>query len=206
MILKSNSVPRHIFIADHPIHTFRLYWCSFLMRMTMTIIRLWKYRDKRTSKTSAFDKIRFFKNLLSMLQMPCFKLILIYIRCIWKNIIVTVIRKRYEGDCFKVYQYLHQHFYCTQKWSKVKHEYGQSVVEWLVCLNLASFCDRRFMDVTKSSDVLIDHQIILPAILLLMSLLAYIYECACLVRFMHWIGDRKLRWKWVSYFWMYRGW
>ena len=58
MILKSNSVPRHIFIADHPIHTFRLYWCSFLMRMTMTIIRLWKYRDKRTNKTLPFDKFR----------------------------------------------------------------------------------------------------------------------------------------------------
>ena len=149
----------------------------------------------------------------SKIYFPCYKChvinwYLFYIRCIWKNVLITV--KRYEVDCFKIYQYLyqylHQHFYCTQKWSKVKHEYGQSVVEWLVCLNLASFCDRRFMDVTKSSDVLIDHQIILPAILLLMSLLAYIYECACLVRFMHWIGDRKLRWKWVSYFWMYRGW
>ena len=108
MILKSNSVPRHIFIADHPIHTFRLYWCSFLMRMTMTIIRLWKYRDKRTSKTSAFDKIRFFKNLLSMLQMLCNKMILFYIKCIWKYILV--IRKIYEVDCFKIYWYLHQHF------------------------------------------------------------------------------------------------
>ena len=88
---------------------------------------------------------------------------------------------------------MHQHFYCTQKWSKVKHEYGQSVVEWLVCLNLASFCDRRFMDVTKSSDVLIDHQIILPAILCcLFLMLVYIWLCACLVRFMHLIGDRNI--------------
>ena len=28
------------------------------MRMTTTIIRLWKYRDKRTNKTLPFDKIR----------------------------------------------------------------------------------------------------------------------------------------------------